>query len=105
MNETSEMTLIGEYKKPCEITTDMIYQLVYKRPGNVRQIIWDKTIPGFGVRIYPSGEKSYVLFYYFNGRKHLFTIGKWKFYKLDQARECAKIYLHNIEEGIDPLRK
>ena len=36
---------------------------------------WDTDVPGFGVRIYPTGKKAFVLSYRVQGRKRLMVLG------------------------------
>lgn len=38
--------------------------------------LWDDDPQGFGLRIYPSGKKSFVVNYRHNNRKRLLTIGQ-----------------------------
>ena len=41
----------------------------------VEYTVWDTSIAGFGVRIRPSGRKSYVYHRHTDGRSRKFTIG------------------------------
>lgn len=45
--------------------------------GVSRDVRWDASLPGFGVRIYPSGKKTFVLSYREAGRKRLMTLGAY----------------------------
>jgi hypothetical protein len=40
-----------------------------------RDVRWDEELAGFGVRVYPSGRKAYVVSYRVQGRKRLLTLG------------------------------
>lgn len=61
-------------------------------------------VPGFGVRIYPSDEKAFVLSYRAKGRKRLIVLGRYGAdLTLDQARERARRERVSVGEGIDPL--
>ncbi|ADH85951.1 tyrosine-type recombinase/integrase [Desulfurivibrio alkaliphilus] len=67
-----------------------------------RAIFWDDSITGFGVRVMPSGTKTY----FFQGRvgRELIriTIGKHPAVTPEQARKLAKIHAGNIATGKDP---
>ena len=73
--------------------------------GPSQAIIWDSEVKGFGLRIMPSGVKSYVLQYRVTGgRSRRYTIGKhgspWT---VEEARRKAAELLHEIGRGGDPL--
>jgi len=69
-----------------------------------KDIRWDDQIPNFGLRIYPSQKKSFVLFYRSDGRQRFMTLGSYgSELTLDQARTKARIELGKINEGQDPL--
>ena len=69
-----------------------------------KDIRWDTALPGFGVRLFPTGRKSFVLSYRTNGRKRLMSIGTYGILTLDKAREMARGYL--VSKGKeDPLDK
>jgi integrase len=56
--------------------------------------------PGFGVRVFESGVKSFFLVYRRAGRKRRYTVGRFPILKLSEARSKAKgIY----NSGGDPL--
>lgn len=71
--------------------------------GNAPQVTWDGDLPGFGLRIYPSGKKSFVLFYRVNGRQRLMTIGKYGILTVDEARRKATKALSEVLDDTDPL--
>jgi integrase len=73
--------------------------------GTAKHIIWDGEVKGFGVRIYPTGKKSFVLDYRDNNRKNLMVIGSCSVLKVDAARKDAKEYLANLTKGINPLQE
>ena len=75
------------------------------RHGDGWDVRWDDEIPGFGVRIYPSGKKSFVLSYR-NARrkKRLLVLGRYGAdLTLDQARTRAVRERGRITEGTDPV--
>lgn len=63
---------------------------------------WDDALPNFGVRIYPSGKKSFVVSYRTSGRKKIMVLGKYGVLTLDQARNKARAALVRVVEGADP---
>ncbi|MDA1349876.1 MAG: Arm DNA-binding domain-containing protein [Chloroflexi bacterium] len=76
--------------------------------GRARDIRWDGPdgISNFGVRVYPSGKKSYVLQYRVPGRRlkvRLRVIGQAGVLTLQQARTAAQKHLVGLHDGEDPL--
>ena len=72
--------------------------------GNERFVVWDEDPPGFGVRVYPSGRKAFVLSYRVAGRKRLLTVGTYGVLTLEQARTAARAELAKVEtQGADPV--
>ena len=57
---------------------------------------------GFGLRIYSSGAKSYVLRYRARDRLRFYTIGRATVLTLEEARERARALLVRIGDGEDP---
>ena len=71
--------------------------------GSGRCVVWDSEIPGFGLRVYPSGRKSFVLSYRIHGRKRLLTLGGFGVLTVQQGREAARKALARVANGDDPL--
>ena len=65
--------------------------------------VWDKDLPGFGVRVKPSGVKAYVI-QYRNGRRRSrkFTLGRHGVVAPEQARRLARQALAAVDRGEDP---
>ena len=65
--------------------------------------VWDKDLPGFGVRVKPSGVKAYVI-QYRNGHRQSrkFTLGRHGVLTPEQARRLARQALAAVERGEDP---
>ena len=87
------------------LTKKRIDALVYEGNANERDVRWDDRLPGFGVRVYPSNRKSFVLSYRCKGRKRLLTLGRYGVLTLDQAREAARQALVELGSGSDPLEQ
>ena len=57
---------------------------------------------GFGLRLEPSGRKSFILFYWFNGKKDGVTLGRYPKLSLADARAVVAKIKQKIERGEDP---
>lgn len=75
----------------------------YEGDGRSRFAIWDGELPGFGVRVYPSGKKSFVLKYRVKGLQRMAVLGEYgSGYTLDQARADAEEWRAMARRGTDP---
>lgn len=88
-----------------KLTKRLIDGFAYQRKQGVRDVRWDDLLPGFGIRIYPNGKKSFVLSYRVNGRKRLMVLGPFGPLTLAKARNLALCHLAEIIDGDDPLEK
>lgn len=86
-----------------KLTQTIVNKAEYEGQNNERYIIWDTGIQGFGLRVYPSGRKAYVLSYRHHGRKRLMTIATHGIDTLAQAQSKAKIDLGKVAADSDPL--
>ncbi len=86
-----------------KLTKSILDHAEYVGDGKSRCFIWDSEIPGFGLRVTPSGYKCFVLNYYPQGRNRLMTIGAYGSLTLIQARKLAQDELYKIKHGADPL--
>jgi len=70
-----------------------------------RDIRWDADLPGFGLRVYPSGKKAFVISYRNSeGRQCFMTLGSYGTLTLDAAEKLARKHLAAIQaDGADPL--
>jgi integrase len=76
------------------------------QPRASEYAVWDEKLPGFGVRVRPTGGKTFVVVYRVgSGRTaptRRFTIGAVGKMAPDQARNQAKILLGAVAAGADP---
>jgi integrase len=87
-----------------KLTKRVIDHFVYEKEGNKTDIRWDDEVRMFGVRIYPSGKKSFVLRYArANSRKTTTVIGQYGDFTLQQARDKARSMKVDIADGQDPI--
>ena len=85
------------------------------KPATARQILWDRmgsgkgngSIPGFGIRVYESGKKAFVLTYRVKatGQQRTMLVGKYGSVTLEQARAQVKVHLGSMaqDDKKDPL--
>lgn len=78
--------------------------------GSTRYTIFDDDLKGFGLRVYPSGEKSWIVEYRPNGggrtvAKRRLTLGPVGKLTPDAARKAAKAALASAQLGADPVRE
>ncbi len=63
----------------------------------------DSEIPGFGLRVWPSGKRTYVLKYRTaEGRQRKATLGQHGPVTAEQARKRAFKWLSEARHGVDP---
>ena len=85
-----------------KLTKRKIDSFFYQGRGVSRDVRWDGLIPGFGIRIHPSGRKTFVLSYRCNGRKRLMSLGVYGVITLDEARDLARKASVNVASGTRP---
>lgn len=87
------------------LTKRAIDALKYDPDGSAAQILWDHTLPGYGVRVFASGAKSFILDYRAGGRKRRITLGRYGVLTPDQARKKAMRELTSVNNGGDPAEE
>ncbi|MBN9604445.1 MAG: integrase arm-type DNA-binding domain-containing protein, partial [Afipia felis] len=64
--------------------------------------IWDDELPGFGLRVFASGKRSYLVQYRAAGRTRRYTIGLHGVWTPETARQEAKVQLGRVARGDNP---
>lgn len=65
-------------------------------------MLWDSGMPGFGVRILPSGRRSYLVQYRVGTRSRRLALGAHGVLTTEQARDLASQALAAVRAGGDP---
>jgi integrase len=76
------------------------------KPGSL-DVRWDESLRGFGLRVYPSGRKAWVIFYRTpEGRQRFHSLAPYEHLALDQARDEAKGALGRVaKDKADPAEE
>ena len=76
-------------------------------PTTRRFIVWDTELPGFGLRVEPTGRKTFVARYRAGGGRtgvlRQATVGRYGAVSLDEGRANAKKLLGAAASGKDPV--
>lgn len=64
--------------------------------------LWDDQVPGFGVRLFKTGKKSYIVRYRIGSRKRYRTLAGTHLINLRDARKEARKLLYQVSIGEDP---
>ena len=90
---------------PRNLTKTAINSLRFDTDGPSKQALFDARLPGFGVRVYKSGRKSYVLQYGPSQSRRLMVLAPCTSGEdVDIVREDAQALLRRYErDHIDPL--
>lgn len=67
--------------------------------------MWDDDLPGFGLRVFASGKKSYLIQYRAAGRTRRYKIGLNGVWTPETARQEAKVQLGRIAQGDNPAEE
>ena len=65
------------------------------------EVFWDRDLPGFGVRVYPSGAKVFVVQCRGSGRSQRVTLCRYGLMTVEQARRQAALTIARIKNGED----
>jgi integrase len=72
------------------------------RPGEAESFVWDDEPPGFGLRVLPSGRRSYLIQYRAKGRTRRLVLGPHGVLTPELARDKAIRLLADVRGGADP---
>jgi integrase len=77
------------------------------RPNPIHDVIlWDDALTGFGLRVWPSGRKVFIIQYRnAQGRIRRVNVGKFGRLTADEGRQLAKKLLANVHSGGDPAEE
>lgn len=67
--------------------------------------VWDDQIAGFGIRVMPSGAKTYQAQYRKGGRTRRVSIGRHGNVTVDEARKLAKEIMGQVAKGENPAEE
>lgn len=85
-------------------TREVVRQARYTGTAPARCVIWSVDIPGFGLRVYPTGRKVWILSYRDRyGKKRLKTIGSAAELPPGRALKAAReLYLRQAVNEAQP---
>lgn len=70
--------------------------------GDKEAVFWDLELLGFGVRVYPSGARVYIVQSRFEGKSRRYTIGRHGPVSAKEARRKAVMTIAAIKGGLEP---
>jgi integrase len=74
-------------------------------PQSRDYVVWDDELPGFGLRVFVSGKRSYLIQYRSAGRSRRYTIGLHGVWTPEHARKEARIQLGRVAQGDNPAEE
>ena len=72
--------------------------------GERETVFWDRELSGFGVRVYPTGAKVYLVQTRSRGKSRRVTVGRHGLLTAEQARRKAAELIAGIKAGQEPAR-
>ncbi len=89
-------------KRATEKLTKRLIDTLGPRPG-IDLTVWDRELPGFGLRIRDSGTKSFIIKYRnAQGRQRKLTLGTYGALTPEMARRIAITEMAKVAQGTDP---
>ena len=70
--------------------------------GDREAVYWDRELQGFGVRVYPSGSRVYLVQTRAGGKSRRLTVGRHGLISAEQARRKAARLIADIKAGNEP---
>src|SRR6202049_440430 len=84
------------------LTKTVVDRAIFKGAGlKAHCIVWDSELPGFGLRVYPSGAKAFLVTYRIGTRRRRVIVGPYGRYTVEEARKAAKKLLLAASDGKD----
>jgi integrase len=79
-------------------------QIAQATPRAARFVLWDGKQAGFGLRVAPSGRKTFIVSYRLKGTRRAITasLGTYPTTTLEQARDTARRLAGTVAHGGDP---
>src|SRR5215204_6041088 len=74
-------------------------------PGKTEIIVFDKTLPGFGVRVRLGGKRTWIAQYRLGSKQRRVTLGTTDTLDPEEARRRAKSVLGAVHNGDDPQER
>ncbi len=73
------------------------------KPSDRDIFVWDAEVPGFGLRVWPSGKRVFIYQYRTkHGHTRRPTIGQYGAITVQQARRTARQWAAEVQQGDDP---
>lgn len=88
-----------------KLTQTLVNNTQYNSKGPSTQRLEDSALPGFQLRLYPSGRKAYLLRYTYNGTRQVITIGGAEVLTLGEARKRAIALKQVLLDGHNPAER
>ena len=98
-NSGVHVGLEGEDMPTLKLTARSV-ESIKAKPTRVEY--FDTEVPGLALRVFPSGVKSWSVFYRHRGRLRRLTLGTLSVISLAKARARARNELHAARQGADP---
>lgn len=89
---------------PLKVSAIRFTESVIKKlkPQSKRITVWCEGLAGFGLRISPKGNKSWIYEYRLEGVHRMLTLGRYPRLSLAEARKLFAIASEKVQLGIDP---